>query len=79
MGKQERYKGKTGKDLIDRWFEEYDPIEVRAIMIAQMEKYQKRYGKKDDLVLESYKIMDYATRLHEYEANIANNPHYYRS
>jgi len=74
--KQERYK--TGKkDLIDRWAEEKTPTEFRAIMIAQMEKYQKRYGKKDDLVTESYKIVDYATRLHEYETNIAGNPDFY--
>jgi len=76
LTKQDRYKNGK-KDLIDRWQEEKTPVEFRAIMIAQMEKYQRRYGKKDDPQLESYKLCDYANRLHEYEKNIAKNPDYH--
>jgi len=76
LTKQDRYKNGK-KDLIDRWAEEKTPVEFRAIMIAQMEKYQRRYGKKDDFQLESYKLCDYANRLHEYEKNIASNPNFY--
>ena len=65
---QTRYNNNNGsKDLIDHWAEVKSPIEFRAIMIANIEKYCRRYGKKDDVLVEAKKIQDYATRLVEYE------------
>lgn len=67
--KQERYTSQTGKDLIDRWAEEKSVEEFRAIMIAQIEKYCARYGKKDNVISEVRKIVDYGQRLLDYEMN----------
>lgn len=78
MEKQDKYKTGKNTDLIDHWACTKTPGEFRAIMIAQMEKYQTRYGKKDDLESESYKIMDYATRLYEYECKIKEDPNYFK-
>ena len=65
--KQDRYKDKEGRDLIDRWAVNFEPAEFRVIMWAMMEKYQTRLGKKDDIKKEVYKIADYAQRWLEYE------------
>ena len=65
--KQDRYKDKEGRDLIDRWAVNFEPAEFRVIMWAMMEKYQARLGKKDDIKKEVYKIADYAQRWLEYE------------
>lgn len=66
--KQNRYCNNSGsKDLIDHWAEVKDPIEFRAIMIGNIEKYCRRYGKKDNVIKEVEKIKDYASRLLEYE------------
>ena len=61
-GKQPRYTDANGKDLIDEWAERYTPEEFRVIMWAQMEKYNRRLGKKDSVVNEVRKIADYANR-----------------
>jgi len=70
--KQARYTT-NGKDLIDDWAERKSMIEFRAIMLAQIEKYCCRYGKKDFPVKEAEKILDYAQRLYEYEVEHEEN------
>lgn len=70
--KQARYTT-NGKDLIDDWAERKSMIEFRAIMLAQIEKYARRYGKKDLPVKEAEKILDYAQRLYEYEVEHEEN------
>lgn len=62
----DRYKLDQG-DLIDQWAKEYSRDEFRAIMRAQVDKYYKRYGKKDNHISEAKKAADYANRLYEYE------------
>ena len=69
--KQARYTAQ-GKDLIDDWAERKSMVEFRAIMIAQIEKYCRRYGKKDHPLKELEKIIDYANRLYEYEIEHEN-------
>lgn len=70
--KQTRYTANDGMDLIDQWSRTKSNEEFRAIMIAQIEKYCSRYGKKDDPLTEAVKIQDYATRLVEYEQTRIN-------
>ena len=72
--KQPHYKNEDGTDLINDWAERYTPDEFRTVMIAQMEKYQRRYGKKDLMVEEAGKIADYANRLLQYEQNRLVDP-----
>ena len=61
--KQARYTGEDGKDLIDRWSERYTGEEFRLIMLAMIEKYMTRMGRKDSIAKECRKIADYANRL----------------
>lgn len=72
MYKQERYTN-AGKDLIDDWAERKSTKEFRAIMIANIEKYCRRYGKKDECLSEAKKIADYAARLVDYEIRAAED------
>ena len=61
--KQARYTSENGKDLIDRWAERYTADEFRLIMLAMIEKYMTRMGRKDSIAQECRKIADYANRL----------------
>lgn len=65
--KEDRYKNKEGKDLIDQWWEEYSIEECRILMFEQMRKYKTRLGKKDNPVSEVEKIANYASRWLEKE------------
>ena len=68
--KTQHYKNKNGKDLIDEWIENDEPIEVRAKIIGNIQKYARRYGKKDEPLKEAKKILDYSTRLVQYEQDL---------
>tara|TARA_R110000803_G_scaffold210829_1_gene284043 strand:- start:346 stop:651 length:306 start_codon:yes stop_codon:yes gene_type:complete len=59
-----------GEDLIAQWARTKTPVEFRAAMLFNIEKYQRRYGKKDDVVSESRKIADYSARLAQYEVTL---------
>ena len=59
-----------GEDLIAQWARTKTPVEFRAAMLFNIEKYQRRYGKKDDVVSESRKIADYSARLAQYELTL---------
>ena len=72
MYKQWRYTS-LGKDLIDDWAERKSTKEFRAIMVANIEKYCRRYGKKDECLSEAKKIADYAARLVDYEIRAAED------
>ena len=61
--KQARYTNDDGKDLIDKWAERYTQEEFRLIMLAMIEKYMTRMGRKDSIAQECRKIADYANRL----------------
>ena len=61
--KQERYLQEDGKDLIDKWAERYTQEEFRLIMLAMIEKYMTRMGRKDSIASECRKIADFANRL----------------
>lgn len=69
--KTQHYKNKSGKDLIDEWIENDEPIEVRAKIIGNLQKYCRRYGKKDDVLKEAIKLADYANRLLQYEQGLS--------
>ena len=60
--KQERYLGKDGKDLIDRWEEKYTIEEFRLVIWSVIERYNERLGRKDDPVQEVAKMFDYMGR-----------------
>ncbi len=68
--KQERYQGKSGEDLIDRWARESTPEIFRAKIMAQFDRYTSRYGKKDEPLVEAKKLLDYSNRLVQYEENL---------
>ena len=68
--KTQHYKNKNGKDLIDEWIENDDPIEVRAKIIGNLQKYCRRYGKKDETLKEATKLANYANRLLQYEQDL---------
>lgn len=65
--KQARYCDDNGEDLIDEWARTRNHDEFRAIMFAQIEKYQRRLGKKDTVANETGKMLDYMRRWHEQE------------
>lgn len=67
MNKQDRYKKQDGSDLIDRWIREDPPEEVRIKILAHVEAYLARYGKKDSHLSEALKIQDFINRLTNYE------------
>ena len=69
MDKTEHYLKQDGYDLIDRWAKDKTATEFRAIMSAQIDKYNDRVGKKDLIIDEVRKIVDYATRWLEYESD----------
>jgi hypothetical protein len=60
--KQERYTNENGRDLIDKWADEYKPEEFDLIMWTVMERYRTRLGRKDARLTEIRKIADYANR-----------------
>ena len=70
MTKQDRYKSSSNRDLIDEWSDNYSTLEFRAIMNGNIQKYSRRYGKKDDPLKEARKIQDYVNRLVEYEEQL---------
>ena len=72
-GKQERYKGNSGEDLIDRWAREETSEIFRAKIMAQLDRYTSRYGKKDNVLQEAKKIQDYANRLVAYEESLISD------
>jgi hypothetical protein len=68
MPKQERYHSANTagtKDFIDESYETESFADFTAAIFWTMKKYMKRFGKKDDIVAEAYKIKDYSTRLYE--------------
>lgn len=59
------YKDKSGKDLFDKWYREYEFSEFRAIMQSIAERYIKRdkINRLEDLDKAIYTLQ----RLREYE------------
>ncbi len=70
--KNPNYTATGGRDLIDQWRDNHPPEIFRAILIAQIEKYCSRYGKKDETLREIGKIIDYAKRLQDFEIDNAD-------
>ena len=68
--KKEYYVGDEGTDLIDDWALRLSPEKFRAVMLAMIEKYGRRYDMKDAPLTEAIKIRDYANRLVEFEQNL---------
>jgi hypothetical protein len=68
MPKQERYHSANTagtKDFIDESYETESFADFTAAIFWTMKKYMKRFGKKDDIVAEAYKIKDYSNRFYE--------------
>lgn len=61
-GKQPRYQDAKGEDWIDEFARTATPEEFRGAMRFSIGKYNRRMGKKDELVKEIEKIRDYAER-----------------
>lgn len=56
----------TGKDYLQRFFENSAPEEVKGAMVFTIGKYIDRLGKKDAPEKELAKIIDYATRYRDF-------------
>jgi hypothetical protein len=65
--KQARYQDTAGEDWIDEAARTFTAEEFRGAMRFTIGKYNRRMGKKDDLISEIEKIRDYATRWLEVE------------
>ena len=61
-GKQPRYQDATGEDWIDEAARTFTVEEFRGAMRFSIGKYNRRMGKKDDLIKEIEKMRDYCQR-----------------
>ena len=68
------HKRPDGADLIDDWWNDYQPEIARILMWEQVRKYQNRLGKKDPVHIEVSKMADYLRRWAEKEQELASNP-----
>lgn len=66
------YTAPSGADLIDEFAKNNTPDEFRAVINFNIQKYSKRYGKKDEQLKEARKIADYASRLVAFEEGLLN-------
>lgn len=66
-GKQERYRDQRGEDWIDEFARTATPEEFRGAMRFTIGKYNRRMGKKDELMNEIRKMRDYCDRWLAYE------------
>ena len=64
------YTGTDKKDHIDDFAENNSSEEFRAAMNFNIQKYSKRYGKKDAQLKEAKKMADYCQRLVEFEEGL---------
>ena len=62
QGKQARYQDATGEDWIDEAARTFTAEEFRGAMRFTIGKYNRRMGKKDDLISEIEKMRDYCQR-----------------
>jgi len=60
--KQARYQDTAGEDWIDEAARTFTPEEFRGAMRFSIGKYNRRMGKKDDLIKEIEKMRDYCQR-----------------
>ena len=60
--KQARHQDATGEDWIDEAARTFTPEEFRGAMRFSIGKYNRRMGKKDDLIKEIEKMRDYCQR-----------------
>ena len=61
------HKRKDGTDLIDEWWNKYEPEVSRVLMWEMVNKYNNRLGKKDPVHIEVAKMADYLARWSEKE------------
>ena len=61
-GKQARYQDTAGEDWIDEAARTFTPEEFRGAMRFSIGKYNRRMGKKDELIKEIEKMKDYCQR-----------------
>ena len=66
-GKQPRYQDATGEDWIDEAARTFTAEEFRGAMRFSIGKYNRRMGKKDELIKEIEKMRDYCDRWLEVE------------
>ena len=68
--KQPRYQDLQGDDWIDEFARTKTVDEFRGAMSFNIGKYNRRTGKKDDVLKEVVKMRDYCQRWEEYERNL---------
>ena len=66
------YTGADKKDHIDDFADNNPSDSFRAAMNYNIQKYSKRYGKKDAHLKEAKKMADYCQRLVEFEESLLN-------
>ena len=73
MVKQERYKDAKGEDWIDEFARTSSVEEFRGAMRFTIGKYNRRVGKKDEIVKEIRKMKDYCHRWELYELGLKHD------
>jgi len=69
--KQPRYQDDKGEDWIDEFARTKTVEEFRGAMSFSIGKYNRRCGKKDEVLKEVKKVADYAQRWVQYETKLA--------
>lgn len=71
-GKQLRYMDRHGEDWIDEFARTSTADEFRGAMRFTLGKYNRRAGKKDELISEIRKMRDYCDRWIAYELEVSD-------
>jgi hypothetical protein len=71
MVKQERYQDANGEDWIDEFARTSTVEEFRGAMRFTIGKYNRRVGKKDEIIKEIRKMKDYCQRWELYELRVS--------
>lgn len=72
--KQERYQDSQGEDWIDEFARTSTTEEFRGAMRFTIGKYNRRVGKKDEIIKEIGKMRDYCDRWIKYEVKNIPEP-----
>ena len=71
--KQDRYKDTKGEDWIDEFARTTTVEEFRGAMKFTIGKYNRRVGKKDEIIKEVQKMKDYCQRWEQYEKGVSHD------
>ena len=74
--KQPRYQDHHGEDWIDEFARTASVDEFRGAMRFSIGKYNRRMGRKDEILAEVRKMKDYCQRWEDYEKALLEEGHH---